>query len=209
MFVPWTLPEIQDRVEHIRVLGEGTHGREMGRLSNRTFFFATHIDLQGVFATVEGDAPLSYYECGNYEIPTLHTYLAGLQIPHLGESESGGRAIRQLLVAEPEYQIRIEAVRQRRGGVLHFVDARRNPDVAILNPGGIFRDECVIQGEIAALANPSPKSRQIYRRFHRAMRFAFRRIDMYYVGEESYRFFRAGYRLTQHYQSPPEYDLVE
>ena len=70
-----------------------------------------------------------------------------------------------------------------------------NPESVVFWPGGVFKDSCVIAGQIGtAMINPT--AMELLNLFGREIRRQFKRIKSFFVGPEAERLLDAGYRLT-------------
>jgi hypothetical protein len=176
-------------------------------MAKRITFFATLADLTPVLEAVEAKRPLKYTLMGLLELPALQSWDSGLKIPQLGTALAGQQPQeRYFLVTAPDIEVQIEPVPQRRGGVRYDVAQDENPQSVVVQPGGMFRDQGLIVGEILT-ASSHPVSTEFFKLFSQEIKKRFVRIKSDYVGPEAERLLDNGGRLTANVRAPPLYDL--
>lgn len=190
-------------------------------MSKQTHIFATRSDLEPGIRFVESQRQLKYvalclYSVGNrgtwivvpHESPQFETYDSLLAVDHLGVNLTGQQITGDdYLIADSPTEIKIEAVKQRKGGVHYFVDQLQNPASICFRPGGLYENECLISGNIGT-ASEHPESINLYRQFTRAIAKGFKKIGNYYVGPAALRLLDEGMRLvTMGIDEPTGYDL--
>jgi hypothetical protein len=81
-----------------------------------------------------------------------------------------------------------------------------NPTAIDLSPSGILRDGFLIYGRIASL-DLTDESKRLQRKLTRIFKKHFQRVGYAHVGNEAFELLKAGWRLSQAVQNPPEYAL--
>jgi hypothetical protein len=171
--------------------------------------FCTQSDLLSLFDLVEASSALTYAQTGLWEVAVAKLYASGRDLPNLGISILGETSTEaSYLVLEAGQTANVEAVPQRNGGVLYAVDQMLNPDTVVLKPGGIYRHECVIAGQLAAISTSSA-SQALFVRFSRAIRQTFSKHRSYWIGVEAHDLWKNGMRLTIGATVPSQFDLRE
>ena len=175
--------------------------------SKSIHFFATKRDLEAILALVESQRHIKYTEAGMFDTPETTTFASGVQIPNLGLAPSGDHNLEPFwLITDANVKVEMEVVPQRRGGTRYGIDPGLNPESVVIWPGGVFKDSCVIAGQIGtSMINPT--SMELLNLFARAIRRQFKRIKSFFVGPEAEQLLDAGYRLTHGVKTARECDL--
>jgi hypothetical protein len=181
-------------------------------IRNQTLFYATAQDLSGVLSSLEAHKDLQYTPAGLFdskELQELQTYFSYRDIPDLGRAfHPSAVANRQYLVSLKGTVVCIRDVPQYSGGVLFAVDLILNEDSIVFSPGGRYRDDVLLYGEIGTLSPPpSAASKSLYTFVAKAFRRDFRKVREYFVGPEALDLMAGGVRLAADATSPPEFDL--
>ena len=178
-----------------------------------TAIFATRSDLMPGIEWIESQEDLHYVRAGLYnkdEINELNVLDSLGNVNEIGYNTTGQYVTgTQFLVVEKKYKIRIEKVKQRKGGYLYAVDTLKNPHSIIFQPNGMYQDSYLIKGTIGTVSE-SKKSIELYKFFSKGIVKGFTKIKGLYVGPEAMKLMESGVRLiTMHVQQSPEYDLVK
>lgn len=174
-----------------------------------TMIFTTRSDLMPRIEWIEAQRDLHYAISDMYESKDIEILDSLLGVKEIGYNYTGQYITgTQFLVVERKYKIKVEKVKQRRGGYLYAVDPFKNPHSIIFQPGGIYNDSKLIRGNIGTVSE-SKKSIELYKFFSKGIVKGFTRIEGWYVGPEALELYKSGIRLiTMHINEPPEYDLV-
>ncbi len=169
--------------------------------------FATKSDLLPRIESIESKKELHYARTVEKSDEILFydsiRDLEELYVNGVGKTTSGI----QILVVGKQYQIQIEEVELRKGGVSHHIGQIRNPHSIIFQPPGIYGDNCIIIGSLGTVSE-SEESIRLYKFFKKEITKDFKKIRGVYVGPEAVMLARSGYRLiTIHVGQPHEYDL--
>ena len=175
--------------------------------SKSIHFFATERDLKAVLAAVESQRRIKYTEAGMFDTAETTTFASGLQIPNLGLAPSGDHNLEPFwLITDGGANVEVKGVPQRRGGIRYGIDPGLNPESVVIWPGGVFKDSCVIAGQIGT-AMMNPTSMELLNLFKREIRRQFKRIKSFFVGPEAEQLLDSGYRLTHGVRTAKECDL--
>ncbi len=172
-------------------------------------FFATADDLIPVFERVEAKHRLVYTLCGLFPSEERSSVSSGAAIPTLRSPAPHPSAIAcpQYLVTAVGQRIIFRDSPQKSGGVRYAVDQLANPDSIIVQPGGLYPPEVLLNGRVGS-ASSTPFAAQLHRAFTSAIGKLFKHVRAFYVGTQAYELWQRGYRLTAAVQSPREYDLA-
>jgi len=176
------------------------------------YIFATRSDLVPGIEWIEAQKDLHYVIDGLFykdEINEMTVWDSLKNVKEIGYNVTGQCARgTQFLVVERKHKIKIEKVKQRKGGYLYAIDPLKNPHSITFQPNGIYQDRYLIQGNIGTVSE-SKKSIELYKFFSRGIVKGFKRIEhRYYVGPEAMKLAESGVRLiTMHTQEDRIYDL--
>jgi hypothetical protein len=179
-------------------------------------FFATKPDALDLLLYLEGRSPLVYVRWGHYDSPQAPTYRTGSDIPDLGTAEFGRKGDNRYLILPTRAALGFSKHKGSRGPTYEPRQRGYSPYV-FFHSGGIYRDECLIAGEVWT-AFETPDALRFYGRFYRALRtrFAFVKVTgskgrqaalNRYIGPEALGLLRAGMRFSDGYASPPALDF--
>lgn len=174
-------------------------------------FFALKEDLLALLELVESKGSLKYVRMGNFlaeEVKNgLGVFSTGAGIPDLGKATAeSATACETFLVCEQETPINLRTLHESTGGRV-CVDQLANPDSVAFTPGGIWNEDVVLHGRIAAVSE-SQTSQALMKRFQAAVKQAFSKVKAFYVGPKALTFLESGKRLTISAKSPREFDLA-
>lgn len=177
-------------------------------MTSQIHFFATRSDLEPGLRAIEARRPLKYVLLVARDSPESEALSSLLATENLGRSRTGDHVTGDCyLVAEAKAKIRVESVRQRRGGVRYFVNQAENPKSLVFWPGGLYGDDALVCGHIGTVSR-DPDALELYRQFAAAITGGFEKIGNYRVGAAAARLLDQGVRLvTMGVRSPREYDL--
>lgn len=176
-------------------------------MSKSIYFFATTADIQGVLAAAENVREIKYTCADTFEEPRETSYSSYKDIEHLGVALRGSQSQEAIyLVSDAQTKIVLREIQRRDGTIGYAVDQLLNPATVSLAPGGLFRDDCVIAGQVGT-ATTDKKSLELFNLIAREVRRRFKKVKSYWVGPEAFRILESGGRLTAGVKSPPEYDL--
>ncbi|MFT5433042.1 MAG: hypothetical protein ACI9OJ_003747 [Myxococcota bacterium] len=171
--------------------------------------FATKKDLLPGLTRIEEAIDIQYILVGRSEVPEPEFYEHASEIPSLCIAKVGNAVQEaQYIVLPREIPCRVREV-NRPGGVIGWVvDQLSNPDCAVLRPGGTFKKEAVISGEISSIG-ASEVATTLFRKMVPQIIGDFRRIQSYWVGPEAAKHLKRGRRLARAIGDPEKYDLLD
>ena len=181
-------------------------------MSKYIWFFGSRNDLLTVLLGAEEQNPLIYVEAGYFDAPkgkppVLVTYDTAAKIKELGSARSGDvNAERIFLIVEPEYELTLEKITLRRGGVRYSLTQCENSRSVSFRPGGIFDENCIIRGEIATIS-ANRLSLDFMKLFRKGFKKKFEYVSPCYIGSNAAKILNEGGRLTDSVKSPKEFDL--
>ena len=179
-------------------------------MSKSIYFFATRSDLVPVLSAIEADLSIKYTKAGMFDDPEMTEFTSYTEIDSLGVAVANEQNHNpSFLIVPAELDVTVRAVQQRRGGTRYGIDQLENPSSVVLRSGGVYKDSCVVAGQVGTAADDGPISLKLVNRFAREIRKQFVRINSYYVGSEAKELMGKGYRLTSDARRPREYDLSE
>ncbi len=172
------------------------------------FFFATADDLLPVLLIVEAKHAVVYTPFDHiYEPTTVHYYsardLTTLFLPQPFESAAGGPAY---LVTEAGTNVILRQLSRYEGKDRWSVDQLANPDSTVLQHGGLFKENVLLNGEVRT-ACKTKVAQRLQRAFDVAIRKHFVKVKAFYVGPAALVLLDSGCRLTAAEQCPREFDL--
>jgi hypothetical protein len=177
-------------------------------MMKRIPFFALKDDILSVLEAVERGGPLQYVRTGNQLRPDFETFLRGADIPNLGvANRETGSSCDSFLVTRTTVPIGIRSLKGANGLQRYLMDQLLNPDTVGLTPAGRWGEDIILEG-IVGTASDSPASQELMRKFNSAFKKSFTKVQGRFVGPQALALFKAGKRLTQAAQSPPEFDLT-
>jgi hypothetical protein len=170
-------------------------------------FFATAADMAPGIVAIERAISLDYVKAGMFTTPDVIRYPSAIDLPNFGISPRGrsAGADSNYLIVTRGMAINVQEVAQRRGGVRYFIDHRTNPGV-VFRPGGMFKQECLISGEVGTPLTDEVSLR-VWRVFSKFFFRDFVRINLFRLGPEALQLLRSGFRLAQDVNFSREIDL--
>jgi hypothetical protein len=142
-----------------------------------------------------------------FNTPEVSLFASALSILNFGLVDSGIATLAERYLVVPGNEpIHVRSVAQYDGSVKYAIDQLSNPRTVTVQPGGLFKDQCVIAGSIGT-GSDDPVSISLYRLFAREIKKRFVFIKPFWVGPEALHLLRAGARLTEDIRQPPEWDL--
>lgn len=170
-------------------------------------FYATKTDLLRVLGRVETSLAIKYVQGGIVPEGAPHTYSSGNELPNLGYSRYGSSAgSTRYLVTDVGREVIPELVRCSDGSSHLVVNQLLNPDSVVLTPGGLWKRDILLFGNVGAAAN-TPITRKLMNAFGRALGGEFVKVRAFHVGPEALTLLKAGKRLTGSERAPAKYDL--
>lgn len=178
-------------------------------MSYRRPLFATKKDLLPALTRLEAEVDIKYTLVGRSESPEPPFYTAAQDIPKLSVAQVGDALHEASYIVLPaDFDCKVREVK-RPGGVIGWVvDQLTNPDAVVLRPGGTFKREAIIPGEISTIG-ATEIATSLFRTMVPFIIGDFRRIQSYWVGEDAAALLRKGRRLTRAISDPAKYDLVD
>lgn len=173
------------------------------------FFFATKDDLCKTLQEIQQTVNIKYIESEIYNSPNdVIEYKSISELSGFGTNTSGDHVTGNFLVMFVDDKVIIEKVAQREGGYKYFVDQGSNVDSIALWPGGLYRDNFLIAGEIATISN-SEKSKHLFKVFSKVMKKNFQKISKtrYYVSPGVNEVKNKVRLITVSVKQPVAYDL--
>ena len=144
------------------------------------YFFATKKDLVDVFKCVDNDIKIDYFEAEYYSSPNNIPRYSFSTIPNLGISINGDHAERLLYAIISSIQIFSHEVIQN--SETKYSVLGDNHNIITIWPGGLYKNECLIEGRIDMLYNPTDEAIAIYKIFVKHFKRNFTKIRRYYMG---------------------------
>jgi hypothetical protein len=172
-------------------------------------FFALKGDLLQVLGELEAKRQVKYVQGGRLDGPKPEVWHVAAELPRLGEATGDQQAAcDDFLIVDRDVQVYVAKMTMLSGDERFDVNNGGNPDSIEFQPGGEWTDGAIIAGRFATL-HKTQGSQALMRAVSSRIKKHFTRIRAYWVGPEALAAFRAGRRLTQAIQSPPEYNLCE
>ena len=139
---------------------------------------ATRDDWLSAFGDTSDALPVRFHLLEMHPSETIPSFTLA-QIPGLGEATHGILTLETACLATPtERLVNPYGVERNDGSVVYYVNQVSCPDSFVFRPGGAFRDDYFVVGEISSLYDQgiAPKFAQkvmqrIRRKFHRAPHF--------------------------------------
>jgi hypothetical protein len=177
-------------------------------MMKRILFFATPDDIVPVLRRFESNAPLKFVEMGNLTTPNRAIYLESSEIPNPGIStHETGNASAAYMVSHRDTKNHMQKLIGQRGEYRWTLDNGSNEETVILTMGGLWKDGILLEGLMDTL-HQTPVAQQLMKWFLGALKQeGFTKVESWWLGKEALEMLRAGKRLTQAAQSPPEFDL--
>ena len=183
-------------------------------MSRSITFFATKQDSLDLLLYLEKNSPLFYVRWGWYasrrDVPRYET---AANIPDLGTAEFGRKGDNRYLVLPSKSTLTFQRnVNVYRGSEYSPVSRRYSPYIHF-HSGGVYREECLIPGELYTNFD-TREALAFFNRFRRAFRTRFTAVPDPWcggranlaIGPEALALFRAGMRFTSGYTMAPAYD---
>lgn len=173
----------------------------------RIFFFATPTDIMPVLVRLEANGPLKFVETGSLTDPNRAVYLESSEIPEPGmATHETGSASKHYMVSHRDTKNRmnefVDDSGQRRWNLFNG----DNEETVILTIAGRWND-MLLPGLMDTL-HETPVAQQLMKWFLAALKAeGFTKVDLYWMGKEALEMLKAGKRLSQAEQSPPEFGL--
>lgn len=171
--------------------------------------FATKKDLLPGLTSIEAVIDIQYILVGRSEVPEPKFYAQAEDIPSLGIAKVGNAEQEASYIVLPrEIACRVREVNRPGGVVGWVVDQLSNPDCVVLRPGGTFKKEAVVSGEISSIG-ATEGATALFRKMVPYIIGDFRRIQSYWVGPEAAKHLKRGRRLVRAIADPEKYDLLD
>ena len=161
-------------------------------------FIATTADLVALMSAIEVQKPLKYTLAGFPDEPLLKQANSFGEIEGFGISKYGNLIPDdRFLISEPHLEINVEPVPQNKGGVKYDISTPLNPKTLCLSPGGLFKNNTVIAGELRKYSD-EPEAKEMLKIFQRELKRHFKRHKecFYWLGKEAIAMHLTGIRLT-------------
>jgi len=192
-------------------------------MSKTCHFYATRDDLIDITKRVESTLSIRYVRFGHVSKLPPESFDSAARIPNLGKAtQESGTACEKFLICDSHLTIRSRQLgkaadegveRSYRKNVKAVVGVERftidqlyNPDTIIFNPGGIWKEKILLQGDLG-VAHNTKVSKELMKHFKAAIKSTFIRVRAYWVGPQALKFLKSGKRLTPAEQCSPELDL--
>jgi hypothetical protein len=176
-------------------------------VSKQCHFYSTRDDLLAVTERVERSLPIKYIRFGHVTELPPETFKSAAQIPNLGAAtHESAVGCEKFLVADSLLAIRSRQLNTLAGVNRFTIDQLHNPNTVVLNPGGLWKGEILLHGNVAAAHNTEVSS-SLMKLFRSAIKSEFKRVRAFWVGPQALEMLKCGKRLTLAEQSPREYDL--
>ena len=157
---------------------------------------------------IEATGEFKYTVTGLFDSPHLESLLTLLDREDLGLVASGDNIhATARMISDKRLVIKVREVPQRRGRMKYAVDQKANPDTIVFRAGGIFKEGCLIAGQVGT-ASTSKASLELFKLFSKEIRRQFTKIRSYHVGKQAAEWLDKGWRLTANSKSPVLYDLA-
>jgi hypothetical protein len=171
---------------------------------------ATTADLIALMTAVEAQKPLKYTRTGFFDQPLAKQTNSFTKIAGFGISRFGKMIVGDFfLLSDPDLEIKIEPIPQKLGGIKYYISTRLNPKTVRLAPGGAYRGDTVISGELMKYSL-EPEAKETFAIFQREMKRQFCKHASYpyWLGKEAAAMHAVGGRLTNdvkgHFSLPRE-----
>jgi len=169
--------------------------------------FAVRSDWEIVLPIVEREVRIHYVLAGVFPTPEPLVFDSWTSLPNLGEATHEAYSGSQdFLVLAADAEPIVRTIRTLDRQIRFAFDQMLNADSISFAPGGLWGRQTIISGCVASVSE-SAASRRLLTRFGAAIAKQFRKVEDFYVGPAALERLRAGWRLTQAAQMPPEYDL--
>lgn len=170
--------------------------------------FATKADLEELLRAIESQRELQFVRAGLFDVPVLNRVTTLFNDPNLGIALKGDNNHEaRYLVADRKESISFETVPQHGGGTKYAIGNQKfNPKTIEFRPGGVFNEECMIDGRAATISDDEA-SLAIFKLFSKEIKRRLKRIQSFWVGAEAEKLLDKGWRLTTGVTTPPIYDL--
>src|SRR5262245_32404756 len=121
------------------------------------YVFGTRSDVEPGLCRFETLHHVRYFLQDSFEAPALDRYISALDLPLLGQAPSGSHLLQPAyLVLNRDDEPVVREVEQRRGPVRYILDLVENPRGILFWPGGIYRECCLVRGEIQIASDDAP-----------------------------------------------------
>jgi hypothetical protein len=172
------------------------------------FFFATPDDLLPVLLSVEARHSIVYTPCDHDAKPRAEHFRTARDLPTLFrlqpfESAVGGPSY---LVTELGSDVILRQLPRYEGKDRWTVDQLANPNSTVLQHGGFYHDNILLQGQVRT-AYKTTVAVRLQRAFDAAIQRHFVKVKAFYVGPAAEALLDSGWRLTAAQQCPLDYDL--
>jgi hypothetical protein len=178
-------------------------------MSRYSAFFATKQDSLDLLLSLEKRSPLFYVRWGCYPSRKVPMYETASDIPDLGTAEHGRKGDNRYLVLPTKSTLTFYRSTNVVTGTEYTPQSRGNSPYVFFHSGGIYRDECLITGEVET-AFDTREALRFFDRFYRAIRTRFTRVEHPWcsaIGPEALGLLRAGMRFTAGFASPRTHDF--
>lgn len=177
-------------------------------LSSMTLFFATKADLLEISQNVEQVSQIKYLKQNSKETEDVRILSSLKDYENLGINSSGEKSAETFLVVEKAEPYYIREVQLNKGGMRYFLDQVLNPNSILLRPGGLYKDDFLICGEIGTMGN-SIESKKIYNIFLKAIKQqSCANKEGLFVGQDAMKLYGKRRFIGISIKQPEEYDLL-
>ncbi len=174
---------------------------------SRLTFFATFQDLRPVATALDQILELQYIEFGSHENAEYQAYCSSQNIPDFGSAFYGDAVLeKKYIVATKDTTVMARTVLQYNGLTRYILDQLINPATVVLQPGGLWQDTAVIQGELTTVHKDSD-AQKLFRHFAKNFKSRFSTHNGVWIGEEALNLCRQGKRLTYDVRLPLSNDF--
>lgn len=176
-------------------------------MSKNRFFFATKPDLIKIIQTVEQSDKFKYID-GLYSDTREFKILNSLyDYEYLGIDLLGNRMSQQIMIINHLDEPNPREIKLVAGGVRYAIDQLTNEGSIIFRPGGIYKNEYLIVGQISTMNNGA-ESIRIFKIFEKALRkMSCKKVGRYYLGEDAMQLYGKMRFITMGITQPEIYDL--
>jgi hypothetical protein len=169
-------------------------------------FYATRADLLTVLTTIQSTEAIKYVQAGYADTDEFPVFYSAEEIHDLGTTRADGwTSAKRYLIMGKDVDVNIEQS-MLDGRARFSIYSGINPTAVELSPSGILREGFLIYGRLANL-DLTDESKRLQRKLTRIFKKHFQRVEYAFVGNEAFELLKAGWRLSQAVQNPPEYAL--
>ncbi len=176
--------------------------------AKRIFIYATFNDLVEVLTCIDKDLNVKYYKSGLLNFEEIKEYNSLISCNEIFKAKFGESIMcDSFIIVDKNSEVGIREVAQYKNGIKYAIDQKINPFSVVLRPGGIF-DEArgVIEGEISTM-HLNDISIDLFGRVASCFKKKLKKKGRYYIGEEAFKLYQDGWRLTQSIKLAADYDF--